>query len=172
MVVNSLSLTQITLDLNLVKLHGVCHRGREGKVIRSWKHPPSPHTLTRLAQVPMESSHFGLYPHPKFSKLELSFKHHFEQPFWKECQQGGKKSVSSRLKCNPWLCHSSKEQSLICRRLRRERNAENASQVTHSDWDTRLRNELHPLHVWETVYVDLNNGLLCAREFFLLFSRS
>lgn len=130
MVVNSLSLTQITLDLNLVKLHGMCHRGREGKVIRSWKHPPSPHTLTRLAQVPMESSHFGLYPHPKFSKLELSFKHHFEQPFWKECQQGGKKSVSSRLKCNPWLGHSSKEQSLIiCRRLRRERNAENASQV-------------------------------------------
>lgn len=157
----------------------VCVRegGREGKVIRSWKHPPLPHTLTCLAQLPMESSHFGLYPHPKFSKLELSFKHHFEQPFWKECQQGGKicfltfkiQSLTQSLKQGAEFYYT---QTTPQREKRRKCiTGLKGSKVTHSDWDTRLRNELHPLHVWETVYVELNNGLLCAREFFLLFSR-
>lgn len=156
----------------------VCVRegGREGKVIWSWKHPPSPHTLTCLAQLPMESSHFGLYPHPKFSKLELSFKHHFEQPFWKECQQGGKicflmlktQSLTRSFEQGAESYKMTTQQRETCRK---SITGLKGSKVTHSEWDTSRRHEVPPLHVWETVCVELNNGLPCAREFFLLFSR-
>lgn len=94
--VKSSSLTRFTL--NLAKLHVVCQRGREGKIIRSLRYSPLPYILTCLAQLPMEYSRFGLYPYPKFSKLELSFKHHFEQSFRKECRQRRKKNCFLVLK--------------------------------------------------------------------------
>lgn len=92
-VVMNVSPAQLTL--NLVKLYVVCQR--EGKIIRGSGHPSSLHVLTFLAQLPMEYSHFGLDPHAKFSKLELSFKHHFEQPFEKNADKvGGGVSVFPR----------------------------------------------------------------------------
>ena len=36
----------------------------------------------------MEYSHFGLFPHPKFSKLELSLRRHLKQLFGKEEARG------------------------------------------------------------------------------------
>jgi hypothetical protein len=89
-VVMSVSPAQLTL--NLVKLYVVCQR--EGKIIGSSRHLPSLQVLTFLAQLPMEYSHFGLDPHPKFSKLELSFKHHCEQPFEKNADKGGGRGIS------------------------------------------------------------------------------